>query len=337
MINNRFENHRTTGVERYAHEVARRLPGEMHFAAPHRKTTGWAGHVWEQLVLPGLVGEHLLWSPANSGPLLVERQVVTIHDGFVLDHPEWYRKTFHSWYRLILPRLARKAMRIVTSSEYSRQRLVKLLHIPLEKVRVAPGGVDRSKFFPWPEAQKTRFREALGLPARYVLFVGSIEPRKNLNRLETAWDRVHGQHADVKLVIAGGSGLSFSGEFKPCLHSIRSLGYQDESRLVGLYAGASAFVLPSLDEGFGLPLLEAMACGTPVVAAAAGAIPEVVGDAALLVDPFDPFDIARGLDTILSEPDLCHELVEKGFSRAAQYSWERSAEVVQQVLAEVAA
>jgi glycosyltransferase involved in cell wall biosynthesis len=207
----------------------------------------------------------------------------------------------------------------------------------MEKVSVAPGGVDRSRFFPWSEAQKTQFREQFGLPPSYVLFLGSIEPRKNLIRLESAWQRVHGLHADVSLVIAGGTGIPFSGKFRPCGQSIRSLGYQDEDSLVGLYAAANAFILPSLDEGFGLPILEAMACGIPVVAAAAGAIPEVAGDAALLVDPFDPEDIAGGLQSILSEPGLRQELTQKGLSRAAQFSWERSAQAVQQALADVAA
>jgi glycosyltransferase involved in cell wall biosynthesis len=337
IVNSRFQNRRITGVERYAHEVAKRLPGEVQYARPRGASSGWAGHLWEQMVLPGIVGNRWLWSPANTGPLWVERQVVTIHDGFVLDHPEWYRKEFAAWYRFLFTRLAGRARRILTVSEYSRQRLVKLLRLPMEKVSVAPGGVDTSRFTPWLEGKKALFREQFGLPPRYVLFLGSIEPRKNLCRLETAWQRVHSQHPDVVLVIAGGTGAPFSGKFKPCGQSIRSLGYQDEDSLAGLYAAASAFVLPSLDEGFGLPLLEAMACGTPVVAAAAGAIPEVAGDAALLVDPLDPEDIARGLATVLSEPALRQELIGKGFSRATQSSWERTVAAVQQALVEAAA
>lgn len=337
IINGRFLQRRITGVERYAREVTRRLPTGTRVANPSQTASGCRGHLWEQVVLPCLVGKNLLWSPANSGPLLVERQVVTIHDTFSIDHPEWYRGGFAAWYRLLLPGLVHQAKHVVTVSEYSRRRIRELFHLPPEKITVAPAGVDSSVFHPLSAEWKNQFRAQLSLPKNYLLFLGSIEPRKNLDRLATAWTRVCKQFPDTELVIAGGSGPQFSSLNVPNGQQIRHLGYIPENCLSGLYSSASAFILPSLDEGFGLPALEAMACGTPVVASKAGALPEILGDAALLVDPYNIEAIASGIAAVLRQPEIRREFIQKGFARAGEYSWEKTTEVIHFVLAEVAA
>jgi glycosyltransferase involved in cell wall biosynthesis len=319
-------------VERYAREVTRRLPPETRLAQPGRSARGLAGHLWEQTVLPGLVGADRLWSPANTGPLAVERQVVTIHDVLVLEHPEWYPRGFVLWYRVMLPRLARRARRVMTVSEESRGRLLRILGLDPQRVALAPGGVDLDQFHPLEPERQAEIRRRLRLPERYLLFIGGLEPRKNQLRLAQAWAQVSGFFPDVELVLAGGPGKpSEGGQAGPGQRN-RNLGYVDEADLAGLYAGAEAFLYPSLDEGFGLPVLEAMACGTPVIASSAGAIPSVAGGAALLVDPYDVDLIAQAICQVLTDPNCHAELRARGLVRAALFSWDATAHAVLEAL-----
>lgn len=331
IINGRFLHRRISGVERYAREVSQRLPSSVRFARPPQQLKGWKGHLWEQIVLPGLVGNEVLWSPANTGPLFTDRQVVTIHDAFPLDHPEWYREEFARWYQLLLPRLARQAKVVVTVSEYARARISSLLGLPAGSIVVAPGGVDRARFSPLSEAQKNQFRASWGLPATYLLFLSPVDPRKNLKGMLAAWEQVREQFPEAVLVIAG-----FSGQSQAFGKQVRTIGYVDESCLASLYSAATVFAIPSLDEGFGLPALEALACGVPLLAARAGALPEVAGEAALFVDPTRPEDIARGIETLLGDPALRQELVLKGYAQVRKYTWERTAAILQQVFTELA-
>ncbi len=284
------------------------------------------GHLWEQVVLPGRVGRQLLWSPANTGPLLASHQVVTIHDAFPLDHPEWFPPGFALWYRLLLPRLAQRAARVVTVSAYSQKRLARLLRLPPGQIAVAPGGVDPARFYPLTVAQQQRFRQAWGLPPTYLLFFGPADPRKNLKGVSLAWDLVRQSHPEVELVIAGRGAVRFAPRGQ-----VRCLGYVDDACLPALYSAAAALLIPSLDEGFGLPALEAMACGLPVLAASVGALPEVAGEAALWVDPSRPEDIADGVDALLSSPPLHRALIHKGLDRARQFTWESTAALLGQV------
>jgi glycosyltransferase involved in cell wall biosynthesis len=332
VINARFMGRRITGVERYAREVSRRLSGEARLIQPGRKLVGLAGHLWEQSVLPGALAGDRLWSPANSGPLVVARQAVTIHDVIVLEHPEWYPARFALWYRFFLPRLARRAEQVMTVSEVSRGRIVERLGLDAQRVTLAPGGVNPDQFRPLEGRLSREARRQLEVPESYVLFVGGWEPRKNLERLLAAWGDVSGLFPEVELVLAGGPRVPAKcGKERPS-RQVRSLGYVDESCLAELYAGAMAFVYPSLDEGFGLPVLEAMACGTPVIAASAGAIPLVAGDAALLVDPYRVEAIAEALCLVLASSATRENMRSRGLARASSYSWDETAQAVCQVL-----
>jgi glycosyltransferase involved in cell wall biosynthesis len=333
VINGRFSGRRITGVERYAGEIIRRLPGQVRFVAPHAPIRGpFMGHLWEQVMLPCLAGRDLIWSPANSGPVLGNRQVVTIHDVMVLDHPEWFNPQFATWYRFLIPSLAHRAKKILTVSEYSKKRLVQYIGLAPSKVIVIPAGVSTAQFHPISTDEKIQFHRKFHLPAQYLLFVGSNEPGKNLKRLIEAWKMMNSCFPEVELVIAGAVGRQFAPGILPEAPGIRTLGYIEDIWLASLYAGAEALLLPSLDEGFGLPALEAMACGTPVLAANAGAIPETTGEAALLVNPKNAENMATAMRQILVDRDLHVDLVAKGFKRAAQFSWDETARAVWRVL-----
>lgn len=325
VVNGRFLSHRTTGVQRYAGEILRRLGDRVQVARPGRSAQSIGGHAWEQLSLPRrLASRSTLWSPANSGPLLVSNQVLTLHDLSALEHPEWFKPAFALWYRLLIPALVKKVERIITPSEYVRQRVIARFRLPGQRVRVVNGGVDRSLFHP------------AGKPAgagRYVLFAGSLEPRKNLAALVSAWSVIQSRHPDVTLVAAGGS----DGIFRPLkipagLKRVHFTGYVSDAELAALYAGAEVFVFPSLDEGFGLPALEAMACGAPVLAAARGALPEVIGEAGLFFDPTDFAQLAGLLEQCLCDSRLRQALAERGLERAPAFSWARAADETWQVL-----
>lgn len=331
-INGRFLSQRVTGVERYAREVIARGAIAASMVTPRRAIRGVRGHLWEQSVLPARVGRDLLWSPCNTGPLAVARQVVTIHDCAFYDQPEGFSRKFAAWYHWLVPRLARRIRRIITVSNFSKSRLVDYCRVPERKIAVIPQGVDE-RFHPQSEDAIANTRAALGLPEQYVLFVGNLVPRKNLLRLLAAWNLVSAQFPALKLVLAGASDQLFADAGLGQLPaSVRAAGYVADEHLPALYCGAMAFAYPSLYEGFGLPVLEAMACGVPVLTSNTTSLPEVAGDAALLVDPYSEEAIAQGLRQLLGDGLLRDELAARGLARAASFTWERTARATCEVL-----
>jgi glycosyltransferase involved in cell wall biosynthesis len=326
IINGRFLSRRITGVERYASEILRRFDGRVRVVRPRRTLRGLSGHLWEQLILPFLISnDELLWSPANSGPLVVSNQMATIQDLSPLEHPEWFRSDFAVWYRLFLPILAKRVRRVLVSSEYVKRKVKARLNI--KNAVVTSAGVDINFFHPGAKQNKYE------LPEKYVLFLGSLEPRKNLPALLTAWNKIGRDYGNVWLVIAGDAGQAFHNvNFPSFPERTRFLGYIPEEFLPGLYADAAMFVLPSFDEGFGLTALEAMACGTPVISSNAGALPEVVGTAALQVDPFCIDEIGEAMRALISSNHLRADLKQKGLDHSRRFTWERSAERIWKVL-----
>lgn len=329
-VNGRFEGRKITGVDRYASEILRCLGTRVKVISPTRSLTGVRGHLWEQFILPLMIPRKaLLWSPANSGPLAVTRQVVTIHDVGVLDHPEWFAPIFRFWYSILFPVLAQRVRVVLTVSQYSRRSILDKFNLPEKNVIVCPNGVNQDQFHP---CDARRVIDKYGVADSYVLFVGSIDPRKNLARLLQAWEQLN-DFPDAQLVIAGSKGSIFRES--PALHAserVRHLGYVPEQDLPALYSGATLFVMPSLFEGFGLTVLEAMACGTPVITSNAGALPEVSGDAAVLVDPASVVQLNEAMRALLSDAGLRLRLREKGLERVCLFSWESSAEQIWEVL-----
>ena len=327
-------------MQRYAMELARRFGNRIQLLRPLHAVRGAAGHLWEQVYLPSLLHGRLLWSPNNTGPLAVSRQVCTIHDLIPLDHPEWFNRRFAAWYEWLLPRLAKRVRPIIAISQFTKHRIMERLGVPTEKITVIPNGVDE-RFSPKPQKAIEGVRRSLGInsPA-YLLCVGSLEPRKNLSRLLQAWARVQScLPDDVELVVAGAQGNARVFEtvsFDSPPPRVLFTGYVSDQQLPYLYAGALALVYPSLYEGFGLPPLEAMACGTPVVTSRTTSLPEVVGDAAVLVNPEDVESIAAGVLRLVSSETLRRTLVERGLRRVREITWERAAGQTLQVLLEQA-
>ena len=290
-----------------AYEIARPRPGLVHRA----------GHAWEQVALPvraTRAGAPLLLNPANLAPLAFARNVVVIHDAAALREPSWYSRLYVAWQRAVLPALARKAVHLVTVSQFSRHELIELLDADPAMITVIGGGVD-ARFR--PDADPAPARAALGLERPYVLTVGSLIARKNTGALAETARRLGAE--GIEVVAAGGARPQFAPD---AVGAVRLLGHVDDDLLPGLYAGAEAFVLPSLYEGYGLTVLEAMACGTPVVASDRGALPEVVGAAGILVDPEDPRAIAAAVERALRTGGSAPA----GRDRASLPSWAQAAE-----------
>jgi len=319
------------GVERWARELAARLPllhpDRYAVAAPPRVLVHRAGHAWEQIVLPARAARaqtRLLLAPANLAPLAWPRTVLVLHDAAALRHPGWYAPGYVAWQRALLPRLARRAVAVIVPSAFSRDEVVALLGADPTRVHVVPGGVGEA-FRPGVDAAPAR--AALSLTRPYVLTVGSRTSRKNLAALGVAATRLAGD--GIELVAVGGDRPQFRAEAD--VDGVRALGRVPDALLPGLYAGAEAFVLPSRYEGFGLPCLEAMAAGTPVVAARATALPEVCGEAALLADPDDPEEIAAALAAALADPE---PLRRAGAEHAGGFTWDATSTAVDRVVGE---
>jgi glycosyltransferase involved in cell wall biosynthesis len=333
VINGRFTHQRLTGVQRYAREVTARLNQNFKLITPPDHPIFFHGPFWEQLWLPFLVkSKDLLWSPTNTGPLAVSNQVLTLHDLSPLDHPEWFSQPFAAWYGLLLPRLVQRVRKIITDSHFTRGRLAEVLDLPVDRVEIVPLGVSPA-FFPQPAEEQARLRGRLQLNSPYLLSLGSLEPRKNLSRLLQAWRLVSAQIPDVELLIAGEMGYPFKDPVLGNLPSgVRLLGRVSDQDLPALYSGALAFIYPSVYEGFGLPPLEAMACGTPVVVSNATSLPEVVGYAGILFDPFNVEEMAFAIERVIMDSTLRQNLRQKGLERAQQFTWERTAQQVWEVL-----
>ena len=312
---------RIGGVERYAREMVRRMPSldssRYSVLRPHRSLAHGFGHLWEQVVLPIEARRFgLLYSPANTAPARAHNNLVVIHDAAVLRYPEAYSRSYVAFHSRLLRTIAERAKLVITVSEFSRGELSELLRLPLERFSVVPCGVAESFSGVLPDEH---VRQKYGLMRPYVLCVATLSARKNLNVLEAASRVLH--EVQIDLVLAGAGRRYMREQGSP----IRQLGYVPDSELAALYAGARAFVMPSLYEGFGLPCVEAMACGVPVIAARAGALPETVGDAGLLVDPRDPDQFAEAVSTLVHDQSLRARLIEKGKVRAKLFSWENTA------------
>ena len=329
-----------TGVQRYTRELMQRAPEGVQEIAPRYPLSGAAGHLWEQCVLPFHSRNTTLWSPGNTGPLTVKNQVVTIHDLATIDHPEWFSRRFATWYNFLLPKLVQRVAHIITISEFTKQRLMKRCAVSEDHISVIPNGVAET-FTPQDAATVRRMREQLKIPSEhYLLAVGSLDQRKNLERQLSVWRKIqHDVPNDLWLVLFGGT--TTSGIFRhtqthdipPRVHVV---GEVPDDLLAPLYAGALIFLYLSVYEGFGLPVLEAMASGTPVLTSNLSALPEVAGDSAVYVDPYHEEGIAGALIAIIHDETLRGRYAERGRERSKQFSWEKSAHTTFEVLKAIA-
>jgi glycosyltransferase involved in cell wall biosynthesis len=329
VVNGRFLSRRITGVERYAREILQLIGTGCRVERPGKNLIGPMGHAWEQFILPRRVNSRsVLWSPANTGPLWISNQVLTIQDLSPLEHPEWFQKGFSAWYRFFLPLLAKRVRKILVPSEYIKRKVA--ARFDVDNILVTSAGVNKEVFHPYAR------KSTLDLSAQYVLFVGSLEPRKNMPMLLKAWNKVKDEFTDMWLVVAGGTGKVFHSVSLPSeMERVRFLGYVSDGDLPALYACAKLFVFPSSDEGFGLPVLEAMACGAPVLVSNGGALPEVVGEAGIIFNLSETDGLSKTMSACLKDEKLCLSLKEKGLSHASLFSWQKTADLVWNALNEI--
>jgi glycosyltransferase involved in cell wall biosynthesis len=340
-----------SGVVRYTHELVSALgrlaPNQItvlvtrapdgldglpvrRIRAPFITASEYSRAAWEQLIVPmemSRLRPDVYHSPNYIVPVALRCPVVvTVHDTLFLDR-ELQRLKSHLYLRALTAMAVKKADRIICVSRHTLEAFA--THFPHAAPRACLVGEGVSPgLAPSDPLEVQRFRDAHGLPDRYLLSVGTFEPRKNLARLVAAYERsVCLTDAPDHLVLCGGAGWKNAEMFEriersPLRERIHVVGYVAEDDLAAAYTGCSLFVYPSLAEGFGLPPVEAMACGAPVVTSNTSSLPETVGDAARLVDPFEVESIADGIVELLSDEILRKTYVEAGFARAAELSWD---------------
>ncbi|MBO0744454.1 MAG: glycosyltransferase family 4 protein [Candidatus Dormibacteraeota bacterium] len=294
-------------------------------------------------------GRHLLWSGALRrtgadvffgciGQLPLRGvgmpSVVTAHDLAIYRNPEWFPDGQWLSVQHVVPRSLRRADRVICVSHSTARDVEALLGVPHDRLRVVPLGVDGAFSSQSAEAIAD-VRRRLDLPERFILFVSTIEPRKNLPVLLDAWSHLDDRPALVVAGLTGWRAREIEAKLEGAGGEVRRLGPVDRRDLPALYSAALCLCHPSWYEGFGLTPLEAMACGTPVVVSSRSSLPEVVGDAGLLIDPADPDAWTAALAQVLTDDDLRQELRTRGLARAASFTWSRTAEETWAVMQEV--
>lgn len=344
--------YRAAGIHRYICGLLNHLPAaDSRFAytafvgpnAPtlaetlHTQRTGWPtarplGRIaWEQLAQPIAARQSrldLLHVTAYVSPLVAATPtVVTIHDLSFLRSPDSFRFANRTYLSLFTGLSCQRARRVIAVSEHTKKDVMKVYGIPADKIDVVYSGLDPEIVRP-PETELIAFRKRHGLPDKFILYLGTIEPRKNLSTLIRAYAKV--RPAGVKLVCAGGRGWMYEDVFQTVeeLRLSRDVifpGFLPSDDLPFWYSAAQIFVYPSTYEGFGLPVIEAMACGVPTITTNASSLPEAAGDAALLVPPDDTSALAEALARLLADDSLQVELAERGLRQAARFTWEDAA------------
>lgn len=290
---------------------------------------------WEQVVQPLVLrraGVDLLHALAFVAPLAAPCPfVVTVYDLSFLRYPEAFRP-FNRWYlSRFTASSVKRARAVITISESTRQDVIDFLGVPPEQVYTIYCGVDES-FQPLPEPEIAAFRAAHGLPETFLMYLGTLEPRKNVDGLIRAYASWRQRAPNAPpLVVAGGKGWYYGKIFElveslNLAESVRFPGYIPQEMLPLWYNAASLFIYPSHFEGFGLPVLEAMACGTPVITSTVSSLPEVAGHAARLVDPQDRQALSQAMAQVMSQPDLRAQMREQGLAQAAKFSWSKTAQ-----------
>ncbi|MBN1535642.1 MAG: glycosyltransferase family 4 protein [Anaerolineales bacterium] len=341
-INGRFLSQPATGVQRYAHELIngwdRMLqngeidprqyqleilippltkPNNTYQHIPIRQVGRLQGNLWEQLELPLHSRRKWLFNPGNISPIMKLNQIVTIHDASVFATPYSYSRSFLMKYRLVYKVLAKTAKLILTVSDFSKTELIKYCHIDPQRLVVIPEGSDHILRI---EPDQGVFEKHNLGKNPYLLTVGTNAPHKNLKIIYQAAEKLSAQALDFVVV-----GSDFDRWFNaPQITSsdrIKKLGFLSDAELKAVYQKAVAFIFPSQYEGFGLPPLEAMACGCPVIASNTASVPEICGDAALYFDPDNPAELVEKIMRVINDVNLQSELRGKGISRASHFSW----------------
>ncbi|GAB4026607.1 glycosyltransferase family 4 protein [Spirosoma gilvum] len=340
-VNARFLTQKVTGVQRFAIELSlkiKKIFPTIRFVSPKNIVDSslaseldvecWGnitnGQMWEQLELPFFLRNKknpILINLGNSAPIYYNKNIVCVHDIAFYHHPEWYSKQFAFIYKLMIPRVAKNARHLLTVSNYSQDDICRTLHIPKERIDIIYSSV--SELFQAPPSNLLPNRYG-----RYILGVSSIDPRKNFLGLIKAFKAA--RLTDTRLVIVGQQHKVFADNTLRSLiegdEAVTFTGYVNDNELISLYHHAALFAYPSFFEGFGLPPLEAMACGCPTLVSNTTSLPEVCADASLYVDPYDISSIQAGLERIMTDEALRGELVRLGYERVRYFSEQNSAQ-----------
>jgi len=289
--------------------------------------------------LEGLIGKcDVLFMPNWNICAVDDRTkvVLTVHDLSPIVMPEMYHAKARLWHSIInIRKLVKRADCLIAVSDHTKIALQEVLKVPEQKITVAKLGVDQESFSPYLDTDQLRAtRNIYGLPGDFILFVGTIEPRKNLLGLIEAFEQVD---SEVSLVIAGKWGWKYNAIMDRINNSkkrrlIKLIGYIPESDKPYLMKLARVFVWPSYYEGFGLPVLEAMSVGTPVLTSQVTSLPEVAGDSALMINPYNTQDIAEGIELLLTNEPLRNKYINKGIERARTFTWDKTAATLQSVI-----
>jgi len=344
-INGRFLTQPITGVQRYAHEVLRHIddlitinhsyaeldivclvPPETLVKPIWKKISirsvgAMKGNLWEQFDLPRYLDGQLLFSPANIGPWHYTNQIVTLHDASVFAFPEAYSFAFRTKYKYIFRQLVKNTKRLITDSKFSQNELARYLQVSPERFCVIHLGSDHLESIP---VTPDILRRKNLISKSYLLLVASRSRHKNY---EVVVQAAKFLGKTVKMVAVGGT---YGGVFQNstsigCPTNIENLGYVSDQELIALYQNALGFIFPSLYEGFGLPVLEAMRSGCPVISSTAASMREIAGDAVLYFDPNSANDLTNVIQRFVSDSDLQEELRNKGYRRSEKFTWSKTA------------
>jgi len=346
VFNGRFLTKRPTGVDRFAFESLHALDklvdeepelfGNISLSLtvpangvkvspfkniPIRYRGKTKGAIWEQFELPIQTSGKQLINLCNAAPMFKHKQTVVIHDATPLKFPETFSFLFRCWYRFLMPVIGKLAKQVCTVSEFSKKEITDNYGIAFNKIKVISESGEHIRRFVADESILTNY----GLRKRaYILAVSSTAPHKNFKIIFEAFKHIKEPPFDV--VIAGGVNPQvFAHNNEQLPEYVNHVGYVTDGELMALMANARWFVFPSIYEGFGIPPLEAMSCGCPVLASNAASIPEICGDAALYFDPFNAVELANLLMDVSNQPDLHDHFVKKGRERAAEFTWNKAA------------
>ena len=273
----------------------------------------------------------------------IGKMMVVVHDMTYKVFPETVSEETKSWLNEIMERTCERADMIVTVSDYSKKEIIKYLNVNPQKVQVIPCGVDLERYTErYAENDVIRARQAYHIPEKYLLYIGTLEPRKNIERLIEAYAQLVKKEAKTPVLVIGGKkGWMYEKIFSRVKEQgieayVIFTGYLADEDVPLLMKGAIAFVFPSLYEGFGMPVLEAMACGTPVITSNTASLPEVVGQAGLLVDPYNVTEIAEAMERVIKDDIMRNTMRSRGLIQVRNYTWKNSAEKMKKLYHQLA-
>jgi glycosyltransferase involved in cell wall biosynthesis len=343
VINARFLTQNITGVQRFAIEISKQLEKlykkEIIFISPkniiHKnlakrldvKVIGsLKGHLWEQIDLPRYlrkINNPLLLNLANTAPLFYRNKIVTVHDIAFLRFPQTFDWKFRLFYKLLIPKIIKKSIHTITVSEFSKREIIELYKIDKKNISVVYNST--SNIF---EKIGSDYKD------KYILAVSSLNYQKNFHSLIKASNLL--KDKNIKLYLVGSINKNFANlELLKDIEDNKNISFRgrvDDDELVMLYSNALCFVYPSLYEGFGIPPLEAQACGTPTIVSNVASLPEVGNDSFLYCNPYDINDIKEKIELLIDNKELQKELVQKGYENIKRFSWEKSAEKIIKII-----